>query len=102
MLSSRSVRRAARPKVTIQAAGGAAAFAIHYQIHEARPEIVAAAHAHSIYGRAWSAAGRVLDPITQDACAFYEDHVFFDETRVLVTDTTEGAALATALCAITG
>jgi ribulose-5-phosphate 4-epimerase/fuculose-1-phosphate aldolase len=73
------------------------AFAIHYQIHEARPEIVAAAHAHSVYGKAWSAVGRLLDPITQDACAFYEGHVFFDETRVLVTDANEGAALATAL-----
>jgi ribulose-5-phosphate 4-epimerase/fuculose-1-phosphate aldolase len=73
------------------------AFAIHYQIHEARPEIVAAAHAHSVYGKAWSAVGRILDPITQDACAFYEDHVFFDETRVLVTDASEGAALATTL-----
>ena len=73
------------------------AFAIHYQIHAARPEIVAAAHAHSVYGKAWSAVGRILDPITQDACAFYEDHVFFDETRVLVTDANEGAALAAAL-----
>jgi ribulose-5-phosphate 4-epimerase/fuculose-1-phosphate aldolase len=73
------------------------AFAIHYQIHEVRPEIVAAAHAHSLYGKAWSAVGRVLDPITQEACAFYEDHVFFDETRVLVTDASEGAALARAL-----
>src|ERR1700719_299845 len=35
-----------------------APFAIHYQIHEARPEIVAAAHTHSLYGRAWSAVGR--------------------------------------------
>jgi ribulose-5-phosphate 4-epimerase/fuculose-1-phosphate aldolase len=50
-----------------------------------------------VCGRAWSAVGRVLDPITQDACAFYEDHVFFDETGVLVTDASEGAALATAL-----
>ena len=73
------------------------AFAIHHQIHEARPEVVAAAHAHSLYGRAWSAVGRLLDPITQDACAFYDDHVFFDETRVLVTDAGEGAALAGAL-----
>jgi len=68
-----------------------------YQIHEARPEIVAAAHAHSIFGKAWSAVGRLVGPITQDACAFYEDHVFFDETRVLVTDANEGAALAAAL-----
>src|SRR5437660_6140594 len=28
----------------------AAAFAIHSQVHEARPDVVAAAHAHSVYG----------------------------------------------------
>ena len=73
------------------------AFAIHAQIHAARPEIVAAAHTHSIYGKAWSAVGRLLDPITQDACAFFEDHVFFDDTKVLITEATEGALLAQAL-----
>ena len=57
------------------------AFAIHAKIHEARPEVIAAAHAHSVNGKAWSAVGRLLDPITQDACAFYEDHVFFDDTE---------------------
>ena len=47
-----------------------AAFAIHSQVHAARPEVVAAAHAHSMYGKAWASLGRLLDPITQDACAF--------------------------------
>ncbi len=51
-----------------------AAFAIHSQVHAARPEVVAATQAHSTYGKAWSSLGRLLDPITQDACAFYEDH----------------------------
>jgi len=51
-----------------------AAFVIHAAIHEARPDIVSAAHAHSVYGKAWSSLGRLLDPITQDACVFYEDH----------------------------
>ena len=37
------------------------------------------------------------DPITQDACAFYEDHVFFDDTKVLITEASEGARLAQAL-----
>jgi ribulose-5-phosphate 4-epimerase/fuculose-1-phosphate aldolase len=73
------------------------AFAIHAQIHAARPDIVAAAHAHSIYGKAWSAVGRLLDPITQDACAFYEDHVFYDDAKVLITEASEGARLALAL-----
>src|SRR3954470_17887843 len=31
-----------------------AAFAIHSSIHAARPDIVAAAHAHSVYGKALS------------------------------------------------
>src|SRR6202011_951904 len=51
-----------------------AAFAIHSQVHHARPDVVAAAHAHSMHGKAWSSLERPLDPITQDACAFYEDH----------------------------
>jgi ribulose-5-phosphate 4-epimerase/fuculose-1-phosphate aldolase len=52
-----------------------AAFAIHSQVHAARPDVKAAAHAHSINGKSWSSLGRLLDPITQDACIFYEDHV---------------------------
>jgi ribulose-5-phosphate 4-epimerase/fuculose-1-phosphate aldolase len=70
------------------------AFAIHYQIHKARPDVIGAAHTHSLYGKAWSAAGRTLDPITQEACAFFEDHVFFDDTRVLVTDASEAQRIA--------
>src|SRR5678810_959474 len=30
-----------------------AAFAIHSQVHAARPDVVAAAHAHSLHGKAW-------------------------------------------------
>src|SRR6478609_7433620 len=51
-----------------------AAFVIHSQVHAARPDVVAAAHSHSTYGKTWSSLGRLLDPLTQDACAFYEDH----------------------------
>src|SRR5579872_5283559 len=51
-----------------------AAFAIHSQVHAARPDVVAAAHSHSIYGKSWSTLGRLLDPLTQDVCAFYNDH----------------------------
>ena len=56
-----------------------AAFCIHAAIHHARPEVVAAAHAHSPYGKSWSSLGRLLDPITQDSCAFYEDHTVITE-----------------------
>ena len=51
-----------------------AAFVIHAAVHEARPDIIAAAHAHSVNGKAFSSLGIPLDPITQDSCIFYEDH----------------------------
>lgn len=75
----------------------AAAFAIHSQVHAARPDCVAAAHAHSMYGKSWSALGRLLDPITQDACAFYQDHAIFDDYTGVVLDLEEGQRIGRAL-----
>lgn len=74
-----------------------AAFTIHSQIHMAHPEVTAAAHAHSVYGKSWSSLGRLLDPITQDACAFYNDHVLFDDFTGVVLDDSEGTRIAAAL-----
>ncbi len=74
-----------------------AAFAIHSQIHAARPDVVAAAHAHSVYGKSFSALGKKLAPITQDACAFYEDHALFDDYSGIVNELEEGKRIATAL-----
>jgi ribulose-5-phosphate 4-epimerase/fuculose-1-phosphate aldolase len=74
-----------------------AAFAIHSQVHAARPDVVAAAHSHSMYGKAWSTLGRLLDPITQDACAFFDDHGLFDDYTGVVLDTEEGKRIAHAL-----
>jgi len=74
-----------------------AAFAIHSRVHMARPDVVAAAHAHSIYGKTWSSLGRLLDPLTQDACAFYEDHGLFDDYTGVVYDVSEGDRIAAAL-----
>ncbi len=74
-----------------------AAFAIHSRIHTARPDVVAAAHAHSLFGKTWSSLGRLLDPVTQDACAFYEDHNVFADYTGVVYDTSEGDRIAEAL-----
>src|SRR5439155_9090743 len=73
------------------------AFAIHSQVHAARPDVVAAAHAHSLHGKAWAATGRLLDPISQDACAFYEDHSLFDDYTGVVLDLDEAKRIAHAL-----
>ncbi|MGF1493995.1 MAG: class II aldolase/adducin family protein [Microcoleaceae cyanobacterium] len=74
-----------------------AAFAIHSQVHQARPDVVAAAHAHSLYGKAWSCLGRLLDPLSQDACSFYDDHAVFNDYTGVVLETDEGKRIGQAL-----
>ncbi len=74
-----------------------AAFTVHAQAHLARPEVVAVAHCHSLHGRALSTLGELLDPITQEACAFYESHALYDGYTGVVVDAEEGRRIATAL-----
>ena len=74
-----------------------AAFVIHSQVHAARPDVVAAAHSHSLYGKAWSSLGKLLDPLTQDACSFYGDHALFDDYTGVVLDLEEGKRIAHAV-----
>ena len=74
-----------------------AAFAIHSAIHAARPDVVAAAHSHSVYGKSFSSLHRPLDALTQDSCAFYGDHAVFDDFTGVVLDTEEGKRIAHAL-----
>jgi ribulose-5-phosphate 4-epimerase/fuculose-1-phosphate aldolase len=74
-----------------------AAFCIHSQVHLARPDVIAAAHAHSLHGKALSSLGILLDPLTQDACAFYDDHAVFEDYTGAVFDAEEGKRIAHAL-----
>lgn len=74
-----------------------AAFTIHASVHEARPDVVGVAHSHSLYGKTWASFGRLLDPITQDACSFYGRHSVFADYNGVVLDDSEGKALAAAL-----
>ncbi|MER7661280.1 MULTISPECIES: class II aldolase/adducin family protein [unclassified Streptomyces] len=74
-----------------------AAFAVHAQVHRARPDVVAVAHTHSVHGRALSALGELVEPITQEACAFYEDHTLMDRYTGVVVDEEEGRRIAEAL-----
>ncbi|MEU3060135.1 class II aldolase/adducin family protein [Streptomyces subrutilus] len=55
------------------------AFAAHAAVHRARPAAVAVVRTQGPYGRALAALGELLAPITQEACAFYEDHALLDE-----------------------
>jgi ribulose-5-phosphate 4-epimerase/fuculose-1-phosphate aldolase len=74
-----------------------AAFAIHSALHAARPDVNAAAHSHALHGKAWSSLGRLLDPLTQDACAFYERHAIYADYSGVVLEVGEGARIAATL-----
>jgi len=71
-----------------------AAFMIHSAIHVARPDVICAAHTHSVYGRTFSTLGKDLDPLTQDACAFYNDHVVYKSYGGVVLEAEEGQRIA--------
>ncbi|HEX7931816.1 MAG TPA: class II aldolase/adducin family protein [Paraburkholderia sp.] len=72
-----------------------AGFVLHAAVHDANPDIVAMCHAHTVYGTAFAALGRPLDPITQDAAAFYEDHVVIkDEAGAVAVEEKAGLSVA--------
>ncbi|KAJ5651095.1 uncharacterized protein N7484_004818 [Penicillium longicatenatum] len=73
------------------------AFAIHSEIHKARPDLNAACHAHSIYGKAFSCYGRPIEMLYQDALRFYNDLAVYNQYGGTVVSTEEGARIAKAL-----
>lgn len=75
----------------------AAAFAIHTEIHKARPDVHAACHAHSVYGKAFSVFGRELDMMTQDSLRFYKSHSVYSDFKGVVLDSEEGIRIGKAL-----
>lgn len=75
----------------------AAAFAIHSEIHKARPDVHAACHAHSVYGKAFSVFGRELNMMTQDNLRFYKSHSVYTQFGGIVFDREEGKRIAKAL-----
>lgn len=74
-----------------------AATTIHSAVHAARPDVIASVHAHALYSRTWSGLGRRLDPISQDACAFYEDQGLLEDFTGVVLEDEEGDRIAEAL-----
>lgn len=74
-----------------------AGFILHAAVHDAHPDILAMCHAHTLHGAAYAALGRPLAPITQDACAFFEDHVVIkDEAGQVAVERNAGSNIAPA------
>lgn len=75
-----------------------AGFLIHAAVHKARPDVNAACHTHSPYGKAWSTFARPLEMINQDVCNFYGDaQAVYGEFAGVVFTEEEGQRLAKAL-----
>lgn len=74
-----------------------AAYFIHHPILEARPDAVSAAHVHTAWGTPFAAELRPLEPISQEACVFFEDHALFDDEEVQIQDCEGGRRIAEAL-----
>ncbi|KAI7240508.1 arad-like aldolase/epimerase [Hortaea werneckii] len=74
-----------------------AAYMIHHAVHTARPDVMCAAHSHSIYGRTFCTLGRKLDTLTQDSCAFHDDHVVYESFHGIVLAEKEGKNIASCL-----
>lgn len=73
------------------------AYYIHWPILAARRDIACVAHTHTPFGTPFAAEARTLDPITQEACLFYEDHALFDDEEVQVQSVDCGGRIAEAL-----
>ncbi len=74
-----------------------AAYYIHTPLLAARPDVVSAVHTHTGWGTPFSAEARLMEPITQEACIFFEDHALFDDDEVQIQSVEAGARIAAAL-----
>jgi ribulose-5-phosphate 4-epimerase/fuculose-1-phosphate aldolase len=66
-------------------------------VHAARPDVIAAAHAHGPYGKTLSSLEMTVEPLTQDACAFFEDHAIFEAFSGVVYAEEEGERIVQAI-----
>jgi ribulose-5-phosphate 4-epimerase/fuculose-1-phosphate aldolase len=78
-----------------------AGFVLHSAVHEAHPDIVAMCHAHTVYGGAFASLGKKLEPISQDAAVFFEDHVVIgDEAGQVAVEVQAGNKVASAFAGV--
>lgn len=74
----------------------AAGFAIHSALHKARPDINAACHTHSPYGKTYSCFGKPLEMINQDVCTLYQNQAVYTDFGGVAIEKDEGEAIAKA------
>lgn len=77
-----------------QAPINAAGFAIHVALQQARPDINAACHTHSVYGKTYSSFGKPLEMLNQDVCVFYQNQAVFSNFGGVALEKDEGREIA--------
>lgn len=80
-----------------QHAVNTAGFRIHSALHKARPDVDAACHTHSTFGRAYSALSQPLDMLNQDVLLFYKHHSVYEGYGGVALESDEGEAIAQSL-----
>lgn len=71
-----------------------AGYYIHHPILAARPDLVSAVHVHTGWGTPFSSEVRPIEPISQEACIFFEDHALFDDDEVQIQSVDAGRRIA--------
>ena len=74
-----------------------AGYYIHQPILEARPDLVSAVHVHTGWGTPFSSEARLIEPISQESCIFFEDHAVWEDEEVQVQSVAAGRRIASAL-----
>ena len=74
-----------------------AGYYIHHPILEERPDLVSAVHVHTGWGSPFSAEARMIEPISQESCIFFEDHALWNDEEVQVQSVPAGRRIAEAL-----
>ena len=74
-----------------------AGYYIHQPILEARPDLVSAVHVHTGWGTPFSAEARMIKPISQESCVFFEDHALWEDEEVQVQSVEAGRRIAAAM-----
>ncbi len=85
-----AVGKAGSPAGAVNTAG----YNIHWPVHEARPDAVAAAHTHTGFGTPWSANVEPFRAISQESTAFVFDQSLFDDEEVEVLTIAGGTRIA--------
>ena len=76
---------------------GDAAQSIHSNIYKNRDDINAIAHAHPMHGKTFSTLDKMLKPLTQDSCAFFERTATFTDYDGVANGPDEGINISKSL-----